>query len=376
MKRKIKLTATKVYGRFMGFIAGVQDKVVQDSIENLQKSLEYCMEENRVLKELLEEATGRKRLILKDSHRRRLAAKGIALSKHILENIMTMFQPETLLRWHRDLIKKKYSKRSTPEHYRKITPEMVREVLRLAKRNSNWGYQRIRDMMRYLGFEISTATVRRILDEHGIKPDPKHKPNITWNEFIKSHWEVLAATDFLSVELLTPFGLMRCMILFFIDIQTRTVKLGGVKINPDGAWVKQIARNMTDSWDGFLLGKKYLICDRDPLFTKDVEQILKGRGVKIKRIAAGAPSMNCYSEAFVKTLKFECLNKMIFLSERQVRYAVTEFIQHYNEERTHTGLDGQIPFDIHEQPPDGKIIEFSRLGGMLKTYRRVYNEAA
>ncbi|MDD3119252.1 MAG: transposase, partial [Victivallales bacterium] len=199
---------------------------------------------------------------------------------------------------------------------------------------------------------------------------------ITWNEFIKSHWEVLAATDFLSVELLTPFGLMRCMILFFIDIQARTVKLGGVKINPDGAWVKQIARNMTDSWDGFLLGKKYLICDRDPLFTKDVEKILKGSGVKMKRIAAGAPSMNCYSEAFVKTLKFECLNKMIFLSERQVRYAVTEFIQHYNEERTHTGLDGQIPFDIHEQPPDGKIIEFSRLGGMLKTYRRVYEEAA
>jgi hypothetical protein len=95
MKRRMKLTATKVYGRFMGFIAGVQDKVVQDSIENLQKSLEYCMEENRVLKELLEEATGRKRIILKDSHRRRLAAKGIALSKHILENIMTMFQPET-----------------------------------------------------------------------------------------------------------------------------------------------------------------------------------------------------------------------------------------------------------------------------------------
>lgn len=98
MKRKMKFTTTKVYGRFMGFIAGAKDKVVQDSIENLQKSLEYCMEENRVLKELLEEATGRKRIILKDSHRRRLADKGIALSKHILENIMTMFQPETLLR--------------------------------------------------------------------------------------------------------------------------------------------------------------------------------------------------------------------------------------------------------------------------------------
>ena len=253
---------------------------------------------------------------------------------------------------------------------------MVNEVLRIAKNNQNWGYQRIRNMMKYLGFEISTTTVRRILEEHGISPTPQHKPNITWNEFIKSHWEVLAATDFLSVEILMPFGLMRCMILFFIDIQTHAVKLGGVKINPDGAWVKQIAKNMTDPFDGFLLDKKYLICDRDPLFTKEVEETLLQGGITVKRIAAGAPSMNCYSESFVKTIKFECLNKMIFLSEKQVQYAVSEFLSHYNEERVHSGLDGEIPNDIHGQPPDGKIVEFSRLGGMLKTYRRVDQEAA
>ena len=121
--------------------------------------------------------------------------------------------------------------------------------------------------------------------------------------------------------------------------------------------------------DGFLLGKKYLICDRDTLFTKDVEQILKGNSIKMKQIAAGAPSMNCYSESFVKTIKHECLNKMIFLSERQVKYAVNEFLSHYNEERTHSSLDGRMPIGVHDgQPPDGKIIEFSRLGGMLKTY--------
>lgn len=277
---------------------------------------------------------------------------------------------------HRDLVREKYTKRSTPEHYRTITPEIVDEVLRIAKNNKNWGYQRIRNMMVYLSFEISTSTVRRILDEHGIKPTPTHKPNISWNEFIKSHWEVLTATDFLSVELLTPFGLMRCMILFFIDVKTRKVKLGGVKINPDSAWVKQVAKNMTDSWDGFMLGKKYLICDRDPLFTKEVENVFSQGGIKMKRIAAGAPCMNCYSESFVKTIKYECLNNMIFLSEKQVRYTVNEFLEHYNEERPHSGLDGDFIDPQYEQPPDGKIIEFSRLGGMLKTYRREYDEAA
>ena len=358
------------------FLIGAADKAALDTIENMQKALDYSIEENRVLKELLEEATGKKRVPVRDTHRRRLAVKAIALNIHVLANIATIFQPQTLLRWHRDLVRKKYTKRSTPEHYRTISPEIVNEVLRVAKNNQNWGYQRIRDMMKYLGFEISTSTVRRILNEHGISPSPQHKPNITWNEFIKSHWEVLTATDFLSVELLTLLGLMRCMILFFVDIQTRTVKLVGVKINPDGAWVKQVARNMTDPWDGFLLGEKYLICDRDSLFTMDVEQIFKERGIKMKRITAGAPSMNCYSESFVKTIKHECLNKMIFLSERQVKYAVNEFLSHYNFERVHSGLDGEMPNDIHEQPLDGKIIEFSRLGGMLKTYRRVYDEAA
>lgn len=150
-------------------------------IENQQKAIDYCLEENRVYKEIILELTGKKRVPVRDTHRRRLAVKAIALNIHILTSIVTIFQPSTLLRWHRDLIRKKYSKRSTPEHYRTITPEIVKEVLRIAKNNHNWGYKRIRNMMKYLGFEISTATVRRILDEHGISPTPQHKPNITWN---------------------------------------------------------------------------------------------------------------------------------------------------------------------------------------------------
>ena len=125
--------------------------------------------------------------------------------------------------------------------------------------------------------------MKRILDDHGLIPDPEWKKTLTWKKFLKSHWHLLAATDFLSVELLTPFGLQRCMILCFFDLATRKVELGGAKINPDGDWMKLVVRNQTDCFDGFLNNKKFLICDCDRLYTKEFCSILKSSGVKVKR---------------------------------------------------------------------------------------------
>lgn len=177
------------------------------------------MEENRVLKEQLLLATGKKRIILNDSQRRRLAVKGIILSRHILNNIMTIFQPETLFRWHRQLVAKKYKcseAGSSKKKHKTVTPEKIKMVLRISKENHAWGYDRIAGYMNYLGLEISRSTVKRILNDHGRVPDPEWKKSVTWKEFLKSHWHLLAATDFLSVEILTPFGLQRCMILFLL----------------------------------------------------------------------------------------------------------------------------------------------------------------
>ena len=339
----------------------------------MQKSLDYCMEENRVLKEELHEKYGVKRLRLSDSQKRRLAVKGIALNKHILSQITTIFQPETILGWHRALVAKKYkcSEAGSSEKGRKtVSQEIIDEVLRLAKRNPEWGYDRIKGVMEYLGLEVGRTTIKRILQDHGIVPDPELKRRIRWKEFLKSHLEVMAATDFISVELLTPRGLVRCMILFFIDIQTRMVELGGVKINPDGRWMKQVARNQVDCIDGFLKDKRYLVCDRGSLYTKDFENILKSSGVKIKRTPPWSPNMNPFSEAFCKTLRTECLGKMIFFNERQVRYAVEKFIFHYNTSRPHAGTGGKMIAPLL-QDENGKITEFESLGGLLRSYRRV-----
>ena len=122
--------------------------------------------------------------------------------------------------------------------------------------------------MRYLGYNVSATTIRHILEVNGIVPDPERRLRGDWSQFIETQQYVTASTDFAQVERLTPFGLVRESLLFFMDIGSREVCLGGIVHNPDSNWTTQIARNMCDMWDGFMLGKKYLIHDRDPLFNK------------------------------------------------------------------------------------------------------------
>jgi len=189
--------------------------------------------------------------------------------------------------------------------------------------------------MKYLGFKISKSTVKRILVDNGISRDPETKKHIDWELFISSHKDVLSATDFFTAEVLTEYGLQRYMVLFFIDVGTRKVNIAGIDAAPDGPWMHQIARNQTDAFDGFLLGKKYLIHDRDPLYTAKFDDIMKGSGITPKRLPAFMPMMNSYAENFVKSIKTECLNKLIFTSEEQLRYAIKSYVYFVSVRRGH-----------------------------------------
>jgi putative transposase len=289
-----------------------------------------------------------------------------------LKHITDLFQPTTILGWYRNLVAQKYNgapyrrKSGRP----RVSPEIIERVLWLAKRNQSWGYDKIRNTMVYLGFKVSRSTVKRILDDNGITPEPEKQRSVQWNEFLKSHLDVMAATDFLTVELLTKRGLVICMVLFFINISTRKVEIAGIKCGPDGQWMKQIARNVTDSEDGFLKDVRYLIHDRDTLYTKDFDDILKSSGIEIIKTPPCSPNLNPHSEKWVQSLKFECLDKMIFTNQAQLEYAVSEFVTHYHRERPHMALGGKI-IDPYPQDPDGDIVEFERLGGLLRSYRRV-----
>ncbi len=342
--------------------------------ERLQKKLDYTQQEVRVLKEVVESLTGKKRLPLTDAQRRRLAIAGKELSHEERNQICEIAKPATILAWFRKLVAQKYDGSSKRGPGRPRTALERRElIVEIAKDNPDWGYTKIRDALRGLKVEVSRTTIADILREAGLEPAPERDKKRTWKQFMRSHSESLYACDFFSIETLGLLGLQRHMVLFVMEVQTRVVKIAGIRVDPDGEWMKQIARNLTDGFDGFLLTAKYLIHDRDPLFTDDFSGLLRSSGVEPLKLPARSPNLNPHAERFVKSIKYECLNNFIFLGERHLRYVINEYVSHYHERRYHQGLGGRLvrqPEPANNDRNAGPIQCQSRLGGMLNYYSR------
>ena len=358
--------------RLVSFMQDVKDGDLRTILSNMQKMSDYMAEKIRIYEEHLTVLTGSARPELTESDKRRLARKGTELNDFLLASIEPTWAPGTLRNWYNQLVGAKYN--STGPNQKKRgrkpkSPEIIEEVLRLAERNPDWGYKRIAGTMKYLGYDISAGTVKNILDEHGIVPDPERRLRGDWDQFIETQQYVTVATDFAQVERLTPFGLIRESLLFFMDLGTREVRLGGIVHAPDGNWTTQIARNMCDMWDGFMLGKRYLIHDRDTLFHRRFDMIFESIGVKIKKLPPFTPQMNSRMENFIRAIKTECLDKMIFTSQGQLRIAVREYLEYWNHYRPHEGLGGSMVMP-YPQDMDAPVREVSFLGGLLHGYRR------
>jgi transposase InsO family protein len=241
----------------------------------------------------------------------------------------------------------------------------------MAKENRTWGYGRIQGALANLGHRVCKTTVRRVLKEHGIAPAPERSRKTTWNEFIQNHWDSLAACDFFTVEVWTPFGLVRHMVFFVIELSTRRVEIAGIAPDPNGSWMNQVARNLTDCADGFLVGKRYLIHDRDPLYTAQFTMTLAAAGVSCVKLPPKSPNLNAYAERYVRSIKSECLDRMILFGEKHLRHVVREYVAHYHVERNHQGIDNRLigRSDGHSEEV-GPIQLRTRLGGMLKYYSR------
>jgi putative transposase len=179
------------------------------------------------------------------------------------------------------------------------------------------------------------------------------------------------AADFFNVEVLSLFGLVRYHVFFVIELSTRRVHLAGIAHRPTGAWMKQIARNLTDSLDGFLTGKRFLIVDRDPLYTSAFRRLLSDQGVDLVRIPPRSPNLNAYAERFVRTVRAECLDHIVPLSEAHLRRVLREFLAHYHQERNHQGLDNAL-IDPRAGPvnDNAQVLRKQRLGGLLNFYHR------
>jgi len=330
--------------------------------------IDYLREENRVLREQL----GGRRLRLNDDQRRRLAAKAKGLGRKLLVEIATIVTPETLLAWHRKLIARKYDGTANRGPGRPRTADEIETlVIRMAEENRDWGYRRIKGALSNLGHEIARSTIADILERHGIEPAPERKRKTTWKEFLGRHWELIVAADFFTVEVWTRRGLQRFVVLFFIELSTRRVEIAGIAATVNGFWMDQIGRNLTDSVDGILDGKRYLIHDRDPLFTGEFLETIASVGIESVKLPPRSPNLNAYAERFVRSIKESCLDQMIFFGEGSLRKGIDEFVLHYHGERNHQGLDNRLIVPEEGQAGRrGAVLRRERLGGMLNYYYR------
>ena len=194
---------------------------------------------------------------------------------------------------------------------------------------------------------------------------------MTWREFLKAHREVLAAKDFSTAELWSGRGLVRYHVLFAIRLATRVLEIAGVVLEPIESWMLQIARNLVDPWTGFLTSSSLLIHDRATVSSEHFPQLLRSGQVEPLRLPARSPNLNAYAERFVRTIRHECLGRMVFFGESSLRHAVDEFVTHYNQERNHQGLANQL---ISPKatcfPLEGNLCRRKRLGGLLNYYYR------
>lgn len=342
--------------------------IVAELSREQQRAIEYLQAENQILREKL----GKKRILLNDDQRRRLAVKGKELGRKGLRELTTIVTPDTILRWHRELIAKKwdYSDRKTKVGRPPTKSETVGLVVRMASENPGWGYDRIEGALKNLGIKLSDTTVGNILRDHVIELAPDRGKKTTWKTFLKAHWEAFGAADLTTVEVWTCRGLVTYYILVVMQLSTRRIEIAGVTPNPDAAWMHQVARNLTDFEDGFLLDTRYLLLDRDTKFLP-FTFIIESSDTQVVLLPPRSPNLNAYVERYMRSMKSECLDKMVLFGERSLCSALKEFTAHYHQERNHQGLDNNIiEFNSSERAGDGPIRNRDRLGGMLRYYYR------
>jgi transposase InsO family protein len=213
--------------------------------------------------------------------------------------------------------------------------------------------------------------VARVLKERGLEPAPIRSHKTSWTTFLKAHWDTIAAIDFTTMEVWTAGGLVTYYICFVMDLTNRKVICAGITPFPDGSWMMQIGRNLTDAFSGFLVGKKHLIMDRDSTFHAEFRQLLESAGVRPVRTPPSAPNCNAYLERFHGSFKRDVADRLIFFGECHLRRVIDEYLAHYHRERNHQGLGGRI---IEPGPEvgctEGKICRRERVGGMLNYYFR------
>jgi hypothetical protein len=280
-----------------------------------------------------------------------------------------LFTPETILRWHRDLVRRKW----TFTHKRRggrprIDAACEELMLRLARENPSWGYSRIQGELTKLSHSAGRSTVRDVLTRQQVPPAPQRRQKgSTWRSFLTHHRQQTLACDFFTVE--TAF-LPTLYAFFFIELGTRRVHMAGCTAHPSTAWVVQQARQM--SWpiqDGDL-PIRFLIRDRDAMFVPGFDTVFRGEGVAIIRTPVRAPNANAVAERWIRSAREECLDHLLILGERHLQRVLREYVTFFNQRRPHQGLGQQCPVPLSPSPDAGTVHRVDVLGGIIHDYER------
>lgn len=240
----------------------------------------------------------------------------------------------------------------------------------MAKENGSWGYDRIAGALANLGHHVSDQTVGNVLRHHGIPTAPK-RSQTTWKDFISAHMAVLAGSDFFTVEVLTWRGLSTYYVLFFLHLESRRITLAGMTRYPTEAWMTQMARNAVDDTSGGLRQCRYVLHDRDAKFCAAFDDVLASEGIRCLRLPPRSPNLNAFAERWVRSVKQECLSKLILFGENSLQWGLSEFIVHFHSERNHQGKGNVLLFPAPEEENHRRRVRCrERLGGLLRYYSR------
>jgi transposase InsO family protein len=280
-----------------------------------------------------------------------------------------LVRPETLLRWHRCLVRRRWTYPSARIGRPPLPDDLQQLIVRLARENPRWGYQRIHGELLHLGIRVSASSIRRILRAHGLDPAPR-RAHVSWRSFLRQQAAGIVACDFFTVD--TVF-LRRVYVLFFVELASRRVHLAGVTAHPTAWWVAQQARNLVATLDDQATAFKFLIRDRDTKFTRAFDDVWRSTGTEIIRTSVRAPNANAVAERWVGTVRRECLDQLLIVSRRQLIRVLRRYVEHYNQYRPHRSLAHPTPVPSERAGPRstpnfGQLRRRDVLGGLIHEY--------
>jgi putative transposase len=282
-----------------------------------------------------------------------------------------LVQPETLLRWHRRLVAGAWTYPHRQTGRPPLDQEVQRLIVRLARENPTWGYQRIKGELQRLGVRVSATAIRTTLRRHGLDPAPRRMAT-TWGAFLRQQAAGIVACDFFTAD---TVWLRRLYVLFFIELDTRRVHLAGVTAHPDSAWVTQQARNLL-----LVLGERgrpvrFLLRDRDAKFCRSFDDVFRSEGGEVVVTPVRAPTANAYAERWVGTVRAECLDWLVIVGRGHLEQVLRVYVEHYNRHRPHRALGFEAPdqparLTVVGKSQPGVVHRRDLLGGLLHEYRR------